>query len=118
MDTTDDGTLLERLALPLSELQTLQLGRLHRWLATEAVEAGGLGPNEVDQITQRHIGDSAAFACQVPKAPDSLIDLGSGVGLPGAVLAILWPRTSVTLLDRSGRRADLARRMTRVVGLD
>lgn len=44
--------------------------------------------------------------------------MGSGVGLPGIPLAVLWPETDVLLVDRAGRRVSLARRATRVLGLD
>jgi 16S rRNA (guanine527-N7)-methyltransferase len=43
--------------------------------------------------------------------------VGSGVGLPGIPLAILWPQTTVTLLDRGGRRVRLLYRAAGVLGL-
>jgi 16S rRNA (guanine527-N7)-methyltransferase len=47
-----------------------------------------------------------------------ILDVGTGVGLPGIPLAILWPETAVTLLDRGGRRIRLLSRAIRVLGLD
>ena len=89
------------------------------WLKEEAIVAGGLGPHESDRIWPRHLADSLVFACgwTKTKRPSRLIDVGSGVGLPGIPLAILWPETHVTLLDRAGKRVDLARRAVRRVGL-
>lgn len=91
-----------------------------RWLREEAIPAGGLGPNESDRIEQRHIGDSLLFAgaWRRPQPPAHLLDLGSGVGLPGIPLAIAWPGTRVTLLDRAARRNQLARRALRVLDLE
>ena len=40
------------------------------------------------------------------------------MGLPGLPLAIAWPSSRVTLLERSVRRADLARRAVRLLGLE
>lgn len=95
------------------------LARLGDWLREEALPAGGLGPSEANRIEDRHLADSLLFArgWPPPTPPARLVDLGSGVGLPGLPLAILWRETEVTLLDRSGRRVDLARRAIRVLGL-
>ncbi len=89
------------------------------WLEREATAAGGIGPNEIGRIRSRHIADSLLFAALWTSEgpPLTLLDLGSGVGLPGIPLAILWPYTRVRLLDRSGRRCDLARRAVRTLGL-
>ena len=77
-----------------------------------------MGPNEGSRLADRHLGDSLLFSWPFADSPPDLVDLGTGVGLPGIPLAILWPSTSVTLLDRSGRRTDLARRAVRVLGLN
>ena len=106
------------LDIRLTEERLQQLIRLQSWLGGEAVEAGGIGPNEVSQLLGRHLLDGGAYARTIGGAPASIVDIGSGVGLPGAVLAILFPETHVTLLDRSGRRVDLAKRMSRVVGIE
>jgi len=88
------------------------------WLRREAIPAGGLGPREGDRLWARHLGDSLLFASGWRgEAPAELLDIGSGVGLPGIPLAILWPNTRVTLLDRGGRRVRLLHRVVRVLGL-
>jgi 16S rRNA G527 N7-methylase RsmG len=40
------------------------------------------------------------------------------VGLPGLALAVVWPQTELTLIDRSQKRLDLARRGARVCGIE
>ncbi len=96
-----------------------QLRTFAEWLKEEAVSAGGLGPNESARVWTRHLADSLAFAFAWREVtpPTRLLDMGSGVGLPGIPLAVLWPDTAVTLLDRSGRRIDLARRAARLLKL-
>jgi len=89
-----------------------------RWLDEEAIPAGGLGPGERHRLHDRHIGDSLLFAGGFDAIPDQVLDLGSGVGLPGIPLAIMLGDTNFTLLDRSGRRVDLMRRVTRILGLE
>lgn len=107
------------LGWPIDESQAALLDRYGRWLAEEAAVAGGLGPNEARRIDDRHLADSLLFArgWELGRPPTSLLDLGSGVGLPGIPLAVLWPATAVTLIDRSGRRVGLARRAVRVLGI-
>lgn len=103
-------------ALKDSQLQALE--SYMQWLLREALPAGGLGPAEENRLHNRHIGDSLVFAKPLQDPPPDLVDLGSGVGLPGIPLAIMFPETRVTLVDRSGRRVDLMRRVVRVLDLD
>ena len=73
-------------------------------LSGAGVERGLLGPNEVPRIWERHLLNSAVVAELVP-GPCSLVDLGSGAGLPGIVLALLLPDSEVILLEPALRRA-------------
>jgi 16S rRNA (guanine527-N7)-methyltransferase len=72
-------------------------------LAGPGVERGLIGPNEVPRLWERHLLNSAAVASLVP-GPCSLVDLGSGAGLPGIVLALLLTDSDVTLLEPALRR--------------
>ena len=75
-------------------------------LAGAAVERGLLGPNEVPRLWERHLLNSAVIAELVPGArPCSLVDVGSGAGLPGVVLALVLADVEVILLEPSLRRA-------------
>lgn len=82
-------------------------GRAERYaqlLAGVGVERGIIGPNEVPRIWERHLLNSAVMAVLVPR-PCSLVDLGSGAGLPGVVLALVLPDCDVVLLEPMLRRA-------------
>ena len=93
------------------------LARFHSWLATEAMAAGGIGPAEKGRLWSRHIADSLTFLAGL-RQPTAVVDVGSGVGLPGIPLAIVLPGVSFSLLDRSERRCDLADRAIRVLELE
>ncbi len=93
-----------------------RLVAFEKWIREEAIPGGGVGPNEATRLWHRHILDSALFAGFVADG-DSVLDIGSGVGLPGIPTAVVRPDCDVTLLDRAGRRCDLARRAVRVLGL-
>ncbi len=111
------STLTALLDSPPTPEMLDRLSDLADWLLSEAAAAGGLGPQEKERLWQRHIFDSAAFARSWPVPPQSCVDLGSGAGLPGLVLGILWPTTEMLLVDRSGRRTGLVRRAIRVLEL-
>lgn len=81
----------------------------------DAQARGLLGPGD----PQAHIDHALAFArvteAELGAAPDRFLDLGSGGGVPGLVLALAWPGTRVVLLDAGQRRcaflADAAQRL-------
>ena len=106
---------LEFVGINPSGEQERQLDALGAWLLAEAMPAGALGPSEGSIINERHIADSIVFAAGWNSPPDRCWDLGSGAGLPGLVLSILWPGSQMTLFDRSVRRIDLVRRGARIV---
>jgi 16S rRNA (guanine527-N7)-methyltransferase len=87
-----------------------------RLLAGPAVERGLIGPREVPRLWERHLLNSAAVAELVPR-PCSLIDLGSGAGLPGIVLALLLPDVRVTLLEPMLRRVTFLEECVRALEL-
>lgn len=103
--------------IELDQTQCQRMRRFGRWLAEEGVRTGGIGPGELERIDRRHLADSILFASQL-EAVDEVWDLGSGIGLPGIPLAITLPETEFVLVDRSGRRSDLMRRITRILGLE
>jgi len=75
-----------------------------RRLAGPGIERGLLGPAEIARIWPRHILNCAVVAELVPR-PGTLVDIGSGAGLPGIVLAILLPDVAVTLVEPTLRRS-------------
>jgi 16S rRNA (guanine527-N7)-methyltransferase len=72
-------------------------------LAGPGVVRGLLGPREVPRIWDRHLLNCAVVAEAVPQE-SRVVDIGSGAGLPGLVLAIVRPDLMVTLLEPLLRR--------------
>lgn len=107
--------VLRWLGVPTSVRPDLE--RFADWLIAEAIGAGGLGPGEGPRVVDRHIVDSLLFA-GVWSQPGDVLDVGSGVGLPGIPLAIIAPDRHFVLLDRSGRRVELAKRALRILQLE
>ncbi len=73
-------------------------------LATRGVEQGLLGPREVPRLWDRHLLNCAVVAELIDDRRGTLLDLGSGAGLPGLVLAMVLPDTEVILLEPMERR--------------
>ncbi|NNL96329.1 MAG: 16S rRNA (guanine(527)-N(7))-methyltransferase RsmG [Xanthomonadales bacterium] len=75
-----------------------------------------VSPGDLEQFIPRHLLDCAAVAPFVPGG--TLIDAGSGAGLPGVPLAILRPELRCTLLDSVGKKVRFLRHVQRTLGLD
>jgi 16S rRNA (guanine527-N7)-methyltransferase len=73
-------------------------------LATDGVTRGLIGPRETERLWDRHLLNCAVVAELLPER-GSLVDIGSGAGLPGVVLAMLRPSLEVTLLEPLLRRS-------------
>ncbi|HXC77126.1 MAG TPA: 16S rRNA (guanine(527)-N(7))-methyltransferase RsmG [Candidatus Acidoferrum sp.] len=80
--------------------------RYVRLLATDGIEFGLIGPRERDRLWDRHILNCAVVAelINFGSSTPRLVDVGSGAGLPGLVLAILRPELTVQLVEPLERR--------------
>lgn len=78
--------------------------RFAELLATDGVRRGLIGPRETPRLWDRHLLNCAVVAELLPARGD-LVDIGSGAGLPGVVLAMLRPDMHVVLLEPMLRRS-------------
>ena len=72
-------------------------------LATDGVVRGLIGPREAPRIWDRHLLNSAALMEMVPDKV-TVVDVGTGAGLPGIPLAIARPDLTVVLVESLARR--------------
>jgi 16S rRNA (guanine527-N7)-methyltransferase len=73
------------------------------WLAGPGVDRGLIGPREAERLWPRHLLNCVAAAALIPRG-SHVLDLGSGAGLPGIVLAIARPDLQMTLVEPMQRR--------------
>jgi 16S rRNA (guanine527-N7)-methyltransferase len=78
--------------------------RFAQMLATDGVTRGLIGPRETSRLWDRHLLNCAVVAELLPDQGE-LVDIGSGAGLPGVVLAMLRPGLRVILLEPLLRRS-------------
>lgn len=86
------------------------------FLAGPGVERGVIGPAEAERIWDRHLLNCAVVAELVPSARE-LVDIGSGAGLPGVVLAMMIPHLNVVLVEAMARRVTFLVECVRTLGL-
>jgi 16S rRNA (guanine527-N7)-methyltransferase len=74
---------------------------------TEAIRLGFLGPREQERLWERHLDDAFGLAAiRRPEPGERWADLGSGAGLPGLPLAVVYRATSFVMIDAQRRRLD------------
>lgn len=73
----------------------------------------------LEEIWRRHIADSAQLLDLVPDTLDEpWVDLGTGAGFPGLVIAIVRPRFRVELIESRKLRIDWLNHVIDSLGLD
>jgi 16S rRNA (guanine527-N7)-methyltransferase len=70
------------------------------------------------QMVYRHLLDSLAIAAYIPGSAQRLIDVGTGAGLPGIPLALLYPDQHYDLLDSNGKKTRFLFQVKTALGLD
>ncbi|NNE10811.1 MAG: methyltransferase domain-containing protein [Ilumatobacter sp.] len=78
----------------------------------QAQRFGFFGPGSIE----RAIEHAGAFVDAIGPERHRIVDLGSGGGLPGLVVAEAYPAASVLLIDRREKRTDFLRRAVSRLG--
>lgn len=84
-------------ALPALYAHYQELARWNRRL-------GLIGPGTTDEVVERHYVESMRALPLIPPGGGSLLDLGSGAGFPGFVLAACRPDLQLTLVEARERK--------------
>ena len=90
-----------------------RLGRYVELLLSWQRAVNLVGPGTLNDVWSAHILDCAQLLPHLPPAARSLIDIGSGAGLPGLVLAIMG-HPGVHLVEKDGRKCEFLREAARI----
>ncbi len=74
---------------------------------------------EPEEIKIKHFLDSLSVVKSFPQGwtPQSMIDIGTGAGLPGIPLKIIYPQAKLTLVESIKKKAGFCEHMVEVLGL-
>src|SRR5688572_7686261 len=86
-------------------------------IAGENTRQNLVSRSSLDQLWQRHIADSAQLVRFAPSPTSSWLDLGSGAGFPGLIVA-LFHQGPVTLVEQRMLRADFLTRAATLLAVD
>jgi 16S rRNA (guanine527-N7)-methyltransferase len=122
MDASERRTRLEALvaAAGLTPLDEKTASRFLDYLSLFVRWNGRLNLSAVhdeEGILSRHIIESIAFASELPPEMRTLLDFGSGAGLPGIPIALCRPEIAVTLGESQGKKAAFLQEALRVLGI-
>ena len=119
MDLLGDGA--SRLGIQLDDFQIGQFARYYREILAWNSRVNLTRVTGPEEVQTRHFVDSLSAASALPDGGlvpgSSLIDVGSGAGLPGVPLKIAYPETTVVLLEANGRKAAFLENLVRVLEL-
>jgi 16S rRNA (guanine527-N7)-methyltransferase len=85
-------------------------------LGTDGLVRGLIGPRETDRLWDRHLLNCAAVTELIPSG-SSVVDVGSGAGLPGIVLSVARPDLTVVLVEPLARRTAFLSEVVADLGL-
>jgi len=87
------------------------------FLKSAGIERGLIGPREADRIWERHILNCVPVSTLM-KEGASVLDIGSGAGLPGVVIALARPDLKVSLLEPLQRRVNFLEEAVAGLGVE
>lgn len=111
------ATALDGVAPGLSVASTTALFEHYEELRRWNPRLSLIGPGTVEEVIERHYGESLAALPLIRAEDQNLLDLGSGGGFPGLVLAAALPDRQVILVEARQKKWTFLRTAIRRGGL-
>lgn len=103
--------------LELSSLQEEQLQNYFLFLTETNKVMNLTAITEEEEVYEKHFYDSLLAFFHLNLENKSLVDVGTGAGFPGLVLAICFPKLSVTLIEPLNKRCRFLFETVKKLGL-
>jgi len=116
MDEAAARTWVER-ELDVPRETMARLDAFASLLRSENEHQNLVSKTSLERLWLRHIADSAQLLRFAPSAGASWVDLGTGAGFPGLIVALLHPGP-VTLVEERRLRAEFLRRAAQTLRID
>ena len=102
----------------LSQTQQVQFAAIGQFYTEWNEKINVISRKDIQNLYLHHIVHSLAIAkFMTPVAGTTFMDLGTGGGFPGIPLAIIWPDCHFHLIDRIGKKVNVARSIAEEIGL-
>jgi 16S rRNA (guanine527-N7)-methyltransferase len=102
----------------ITQLQTEQLSQLGSQYEFWNQQINVISRKDIHLLYERHVLHSLAIAKLIDFKPGTkVLDVGTGGGLPGIPLAILYPETQFTLIDSIGKKIKVVNAISDEIGL-
>lgn len=115
------AAFLSRFNINLSGTQLFQLQQYQEQLQTENIKHNLVSKNDINHLIERHFLPSFYYAYVLQSRSkirtNQILDLGTGGGLPGIILAIFFKNSEITLLDSNRKKMLFLRSVIRQIGI-
>lgn len=92
--------------LILNDLQMQQLHQYFEMLVETNKVMNLTGITEENDVYEKHFYDSLIFSFDLDLNNKKIVDIGTGAGFPGLVLAICYPNSQITLVEPLTKRCN------------
>jgi 16S rRNA (guanine527-N7)-methyltransferase len=111
-------SFLEAQKLPLTNEQQWQFGQYLDLLLFWSKKQNLISHNDIQYIVERHFLPSSFLVTFFPHLKKrNIVDVGTGAGFPGMVLAIMMPENLLTLIDSSRKKYLFLKETCEVLGI-
>ncbi len=113
-----DASVIYKYFTDLTPLQREQVDKLGELYSQWNEKVNVISRKDIDNLYPHHVLHSMSISRLFTPVTDTrFLDLGTGGGFPGIPLAIIWPDCHFHLIDRIGKKINVAKAVATELGL-